>query len=96
MVLRRFRATVTSKGQVTIPVELRRAMGVREGDKLLFELEPDGTVQLRPTKYPTIESLAGAAGKLPAGRTLRDEEMGQIAADEAVDAYLRKVARSSS
>ncbi len=94
MVLRRFRATVTSKGQVTIPVELRRAIGLDEGDRLLFELEPDGTVQLRPTKYPTIASLAGAAGKLPDGKTLRDEEMGQIAADEAVDAYLRKVARS--
>ncbi len=93
MALRRFRATVTSKGQVTIPVELRRAIGVGEGDRLLFELEPDGTVQLRPARYPTIASLAGCLGKLPDGRTLRDEEMGEVAAEEVVDAYLRKMAR---
>jgi AbrB family looped-hinge helix DNA binding protein len=30
-------AKITSKGQVTIPLEVRRALGVRAGDKLLFE-----------------------------------------------------------
>jgi AbrB family looped-hinge helix DNA binding protein len=31
------RARITSKGQVTVPHEIRRAMGVRPGDSLLFE-----------------------------------------------------------
>ncbi len=30
-------ATITSKGQVTIPREVRRILGVRAGDKLVFE-----------------------------------------------------------
>jgi len=30
-------AKITSKGQVTIPLEVRRALGVRAGDRLLFE-----------------------------------------------------------
>ena len=30
-------AKITSKGQVTIPLEVRRVLGVRTGDKLLFE-----------------------------------------------------------
>jgi AbrB family looped-hinge helix DNA binding protein len=30
-------AKITSKGQITIPLEVRRMLGVREGDKLLFE-----------------------------------------------------------
>jgi AbrB family looped-hinge helix DNA binding protein len=30
-------AKITSKGQVTVPREVRRILGVREGDKLLFE-----------------------------------------------------------
>ncbi|HSC44679.1 MAG TPA: AbrB/MazE/SpoVT family DNA-binding domain-containing protein [Candidatus Acidoferrum sp.] len=30
-------AKVTSKGQVTIPREIRRRLGVRTGDRLLFE-----------------------------------------------------------
>lgn len=39
-------STVTSKGQVTIPVAVRRAIGVRTGDKILFVLRDDGTVSL--------------------------------------------------
>jgi AbrB family looped-hinge helix DNA binding protein len=30
-------AKITSKGQVTVPREVRRILGVREGDKLMFE-----------------------------------------------------------
>ena len=33
----RKQAKVTSKGQVTIPREIRRRLGVRTGDRLLFE-----------------------------------------------------------
>jgi AbrB family looped-hinge helix DNA binding protein len=31
------KARITSKGQITVPHEVRRALGVRPGDKLLFE-----------------------------------------------------------
>lgn len=34
-------AKVTSKGQLTVPVKGRRALGVRAGDKLLFEKDGD-------------------------------------------------------
>jgi AbrB family looped-hinge helix DNA binding protein len=30
---------LTSKGRITVPHEVRRALGVRAGDKLLFELD---------------------------------------------------------
>lgn len=29
-------AKVTSKGQITIPVEIRRKLGIKDGDKVLF------------------------------------------------------------
>ena len=35
------KAKVTSKGQLTIPKEVRRVLGVREGDSLLFEVDED-------------------------------------------------------
>jgi len=57
-------ATVTSKGQVTIPVSVRRRLALEEHDRLLFTISSDGEVTLRPLRYPTLESLAGAAGKL--------------------------------
>jgi AbrB family looped-hinge helix DNA binding protein len=38
------RAKITSKGQVTIPVEIRRALGVGAGDELVFEEGKHGVV----------------------------------------------------
>jgi antitoxin PrlF len=35
-------ARMTSKGQVTVPVEIRRALGLRAGDKLEFETNGTG------------------------------------------------------
>ncbi len=34
----RKQARVTSKGQITVPHEIRRALGLRPGDHLLFEI----------------------------------------------------------
>jgi antitoxin PrlF len=31
-------STVTSKGQVTVPIEIRKALGIRQGDKIAFTL----------------------------------------------------------
>lgn len=36
------RAKVTTKGQITIPIAIRRALGVRPGDVLLFEEDQAG------------------------------------------------------
>lgn len=49
----RKQARITSKGQITVPHEIRRALGVRPGDKLLFEKDGGG-VRVRPvrTKSP--------------------------------------------
>ncbi|MCI6242850.1 MAG: AbrB/MazE/SpoVT family DNA-binding domain-containing protein [Agathobacter sp.] len=38
-------AKVTSKGQVTIPVEIRRKLGIKNGDKVLF-MEESGRVYM--------------------------------------------------
>ena len=54
--------TVTSKGQVTIPGEIRRALNIKPKDKVAFELV-DGEVRLRPMKsavlatYGTVKPL---------------------------------------
>ncbi|MCL2512506.1 MAG: AbrB/MazE/SpoVT family DNA-binding domain-containing protein [Oscillospiraceae bacterium] len=42
-------AKVTSKGQVTIPVSIRKRMGIKDGDKLLFIEKPGGVVMMNPT-----------------------------------------------
>ena len=40
-------ATVTSKGQVTIPVEIRRRSGIKKNTKVRFELKQDGDIEMR-------------------------------------------------
>jgi antitoxin PrlF len=48
---------VTRKGQVTIPADIRRVLGIKEGDKVAFVLEND---QVRLTKRGSVvEQTAG-------------------------------------
>ncbi len=51
-------AALTSKGQTTIPKEIRDHLAMKPGDRITFTLMPDGTVQMR-VKNKTVMSLAG-------------------------------------
>lgn len=42
------KAKTTSNGRITIPREVRRILGLREGDDLIFETDDDGNVHVRP------------------------------------------------
>jgi AbrB family looped-hinge helix DNA binding protein len=55
-------ATLTSKGQTTIPKEIRDSLGMKPGDRMTFTLMPDGTVVIR-VKKKSIMELAGALRK---------------------------------
>lgn len=66
-------AKVTSKGQITIPIAIRKILGLREGDKVLF-LEQNGRVMMVNSTIEALrqaqEAFTGEAER--AG--LRDEE----------------------
>jgi AbrB family looped-hinge helix DNA binding protein len=51
-------ATLTSKGQTTIPKEIRDGLDMKAGDPMTFTLVPDGTVLPR-LKTKSVMSLAG-------------------------------------
>ena len=59
--MREIWASVTERGQVTIPAEVRRALGIGKREKVIFALD-DGTVVLKKPRF-TIET---AAGSIPA------------------------------
>jgi len=44
-------AKITSKGQITVPHEIRRALGVGPGDKLLFEQKKSGEIRVVPIRH---------------------------------------------
>lgn len=62
-------ARITSKGQVTIPRDIRRALGVRSGDSLLFESDHKG-VRVRPVKVESQFKKYRGIGNpgIPSGR----------------------------
>lgn len=57
-------STISSKGQVTLPVQVRKHLGVEANDKVAFVIEPTGDVKVTQVKYPDIQSLRGSAGSL--------------------------------
>jgi len=74
---------ISSKGQVTVPQEVRRRLGLKEGDRLEFVVEGDHTI-IRPARVGgnPFEKYAGALGTFPGGQNeinqwvdeLRNEE----------------------
>lgn len=51
-------ATLTSKGQITIPANIRKSMSINPKDRLTFTPMPDGTVVMR-AKTKSIKDLKG-------------------------------------
>ncbi len=51
-------ATITSKGQVTIPKDIREKLGLRQGDRLIFYVE-DGKAVAQPVRRGDFRELAG-------------------------------------
>ncbi|MFT3799854.1 MAG: AbrB/MazE/SpoVT family DNA-binding domain-containing protein [Burkholderiaceae bacterium] len=56
--------TLTSKGQVTVPQEIRERMGLKPRDKLAFSLLSDGTLVVRP-KTRRVAGLTPASTRSP-------------------------------
>ncbi len=55
-------ATLTSKGQTTIPKAIRDRLAMKAGDRMTFTLMPDATVVMR-VKSKSVTDLAGALRK---------------------------------
>ena len=62
-------ARITSKGQITVPRDIRRTLGVRSGDRLLFESDSTG-VHIRPLRAKSpFEKYRGIGNPgIPYGR----------------------------
>ena len=64
-------STVTSKGQITIPMAIRRALGIRQGSRVAFA-QKNGKLELRlvhsapEAVVSGFGMLAGRGKKLPA------------------------------
>ncbi|NQV72613.1 type II toxin-antitoxin system PrlF family antitoxin [bacterium] len=78
---------LTSKGQTTIPKEIRDALRLKPGDRIEFNIDIDGKVQMRALNKD-ISSLAGMFYD-PNRKTVTIEEMNEAIEQAAADRYLR-------
>ena len=66
---------VTRKGQVTIPIEIRRSLGLKRGDRVTF-VQENGSARLQ--KAPSlVEQTAGMLSKYALDHVPTDEEMNE-------------------
>lgn len=80
-------ATLTSKGQTTIPKAIRDRLGLRPGDRIEFVTLADGTVRLLPRNLP----IGALKGMLPRPkRAVSVMEMNQAIAEAAAAQRRRK------
>ena len=54
------RARITSKGQVTLPVALRRKLGLDTGDEIVFEFGDGDRILVRPLRRRSAAEFSGA------------------------------------
>ena len=76
------RSTVTSKGQITIPKEIRDQMGLKTGDRIDFVRERNGRFSLKPINTD-FRSMRGMI-KSPLGRPITLKEMDEAIARGAI------------
>ena len=83
------KATLTSKGQLTLPKAVRSHLGVAKGDQVEFTIDEDGSICVVAAK----RSAARLFGMLqtPTGDSVSVEEMDRSIADRAAsdDARIR-------
>lgn len=66
--MKTFEATVTSKGQITLPARLRSSLGLKPGDKVVFRDGGSGDVTIE-ARTATLADLAGVVKIGPSGVT---------------------------
>jgi len=86
--MREIWASVTERGQVTIPAEVRKALGIGKREKVIFALE-DGTVVLKKPRFASIKDVAGSVPALSPPRDWKVVE--KAAKDEVAERFIQKM-----
>lgn len=76
------KATITSKGQVTIPLAIREALGLEAGTQLSFQLT-EGELRVRPIRRKSWQDLWNIAAGAPKPAEPVDVDAAILAAVEA-------------
>ena len=89
--MREITTTTTQRNQVTIPVEVRRLLGLKPGDKVAFTIEGGGKVRLAAASF----SLESAYGSVKPSTSPEDfDEVSRSAKDAKTEDTARALSES--
>ncbi len=74
------KTVVSSKGQVVIPIEMRKALGLHSGSELLLHLREDSVLEIESIKR-SITMFFGRGKRKKSSVSLSVEEMDQAIAE---------------
>jgi AbrB family looped-hinge helix DNA binding protein len=86
-------STVTSKGQITLPKEVREYLRIREGDRVDFQIEKDGSVRLKPVSGSVCDLYGCLRRTDVPSQSLEDLEEALIESLAADDERIRRGGR---
>ena len=89
-------STLTSKGQVTVPIEVRRRLALDTGDRLRWTVREDGVVEIARADSHEIADVAGMLakpGRRARPKTLAEMDRGIARAVTERDAASRRARR---
>jgi antitoxin PrlF len=87
------KATLTSKGQVTIPKEVRERLGLEQGDQLMFRFDEGGRLTVEPVSPSILGDLPGLLRHRAGPRPVPVEEMDEAVRKAAGRRFRREVGR---
>jgi len=67
-------AKVSSKGQMTIPAEIRENLQLKTGDTVSWDLKLDGSVSVRKVRPLDLDYISALSGTLSEWNSVEDEE----------------------
>jgi AbrB family looped-hinge helix DNA binding protein len=87
------RATLRSRGQVTLPPEVREALGVADGDELDFEITATGEVCIRGLRLIPSDQAWFWTESWQRGESDADEDLaaGRVARYDSEDIFLKSL-----
>lgn len=75
-------AKISANGQITVPVEIRRKLGLKSGDKILFYQKEDGEIVLTNASAQAIKKAQAALAGAAEAMGVKDEDDVQALIDD--------------
>jgi AbrB family looped-hinge helix DNA binding protein len=91
--MREYISSVTSKGQVTIPIAVRKQLGVATRDRVAFVVDDNGQVALRPANL-TISSFRSFVPAIPGKESIDFEDQIEEAMEEQAERIVSAMEKS--